>query len=75
MKEMLQERLKELRAEFEAGQGLLNELEGKMAATRETLLRISGAIQVIEEILARSESEAEVGMGRTTHAAEQVVGE
>lgn len=52
MRERLQTRLDELRKEFETGQQKLNELEAQVTAVRNTLLRISGAIQVIEEELA-----------------------
>ena len=51
MKEQLEQRLKTLRAEFETGQKSLAELESRQASLRETLLRISGAIQVLEEEL------------------------
>lgn len=53
MREQLEKRLKELREEFEAGQKMLTELETKQANLRKTLLRISGAVQVIEEELAK----------------------
>lgn len=59
MREQLQARLKELRQEFEAGQSRLRELEMQEARTRETLLRISGAIQVLEETLATTGAENE----------------
>ena len=51
MKEQLEQRLKELKAEFEAGQKMLAELDGKRNEIQTTLLRISGAIQVIDEML------------------------
>lgn len=51
MKEQLEGRLGELKAEFESGQKMLADLETKQANLRETLLRISGAIQVLEEML------------------------
>jgi hypothetical protein len=54
MKEQLQKRLEELRAEFEAGQKMLTELEAKRENLRQTLLRISGAIQILEEELAKA---------------------
>jgi predicted nuclease with TOPRIM domain len=57
MKEQLEKRLTELKAEFESGQKVLAELEAKQASVRETLLRISGAIQVLEELL-NSDAEA-----------------
>jgi predicted nuclease with TOPRIM domain len=53
MQEQLQKRLGELKKEFEAGQARLRELETEQAYTRETMLRISGAIQVLEEALGR----------------------
>lgn len=52
MKEQLSERLEALRAEYTAGQTMLAELEGRQAEVHQTLLRISGAIQVLEELLA-----------------------
>lgn len=47
----MQERLAELRAEFEKGQQQLHLLDQQRAELRDTLLRISGAIQVLEELL------------------------
>lgn len=55
MRERLILRLHELKAEYDSGQQLLAELETKQASLRETLLRISGAIQVLEEELGRAE--------------------
>lgn len=51
MRTRLEARLAELRAEFESGQTRLGELEAQARSLRETLLRISGAIQVLEEEL------------------------
>lgn len=51
MQEKLEKRLEELKKDFEKGQARLRELETEQAYTRETLLRISGAIQVLEEAL------------------------
>lgn len=55
MKEQLTQRLQELKTEFEAGQKVLTELEAKQASVRDMLLRLSGAIQVLEEELAKAE--------------------
>ena len=55
MREQLEQRLKELKAEFESGQKALTELEVKQANLRNTLLRISGAIQVLEEELGKED--------------------
>jgi hypothetical protein len=52
MKAQLQLRLKSLQAEYESGEKLLNELAAKAAETKQAMLRISGAIQVLEEELA-----------------------
>ena len=52
MKEQLEQRLKELKTEFESGQKALAELENRQGDLRNTLMRISGAIQVLEEELA-----------------------
>ena len=54
MKEKLQQRLQQLKAEYEAGQKVMAELEAKQANLRDTLLRISGAIQVLEEALSEA---------------------
>ena len=54
MKAQLEKRLSELKSEFEAGQKMLAELEKKRNELEATLLRISGAIQVIEEMLAQN---------------------
>jgi predicted nuclease with TOPRIM domain len=55
MKEQLEARLQELKAEFEAGQKMLAELEQKKINLEQTLLRISGAIQVLEELLSNAD--------------------
>lgn len=51
MQEQLEKRLKALMTEYEAGQKALANLDAQKASLRETLLRISGAIQVLEEEL------------------------
>jgi predicted nuclease with TOPRIM domain len=51
MKEQLQQRVQLLKTEYEAGQQMLADLEAKQMSLRETMLRISGAIQVLEEML------------------------
>ena len=48
--ERLQARLAELRREYTLGEGRLRDLLQQESALRETLLRISGAIQVLEEL-------------------------
>lgn len=51
MRERLEERLVELRAELAAGEQLMAELEARQVHLRSAMLRISGAIQVLEEVL------------------------
>ena len=56
MKEQIETRLQGLKTEFETGQKMLAELEQKKAGLEQTLLRISGAIQVLEELIASAPS-------------------
>lgn len=48
----MEERLEGLKKEFEAGQKMLADLEARKNGLQSTVLRISGAIQVLEELLA-----------------------
>ncbi|NJL79227.1 MAG: hypothetical protein HC836_20705 [Richelia sp. RM2_1_2] len=59
MKEQLEKRLAELKAEFASGQKVIVELETKQANLRDTLLRISGAIQILEEEIGKANTEEE----------------
>jgi len=56
MNRQLEQRLNELRAEYEAGLKALAELENKQIALRSTLLRISQAIKAIEAEIAKETS-------------------
>jgi len=56
-RERLEHRLAELRSEYEAGKKLAAELESKQASLKATMERISGAIEVIEELLAEKTSQ------------------
>ena len=47
----MQQRLRELRAELDKGRQRMQELEREQREVRDTMLRISGAIQVLEELL------------------------
>ena len=49
----MNERLQELRAELEKGRQRMEELERERQQVRDAMLRISGAIRVLEEILAQ----------------------
>lgn len=55
MRELAEKRIIELRDEQQKGQQVLAELEGRAAELRQTLLRIVGAIQVLEELLESAE--------------------
>ena len=57
MKDQMERRLNHLKAEYDAGKKVIAELESKQANLRDTLLRISGAIQVLEETLAEFDGE------------------
>jgi prefoldin subunit 5 len=46
----MNQRLDQLRAEYNVGRQQLQQLDRKRQQLRDTLLRISGAIQVLEEI-------------------------
>jgi predicted nuclease with TOPRIM domain len=59
MREQIQIRLEELKKEFEIGQTRLQETDRQQSLLRETLLRISGAIQVLEETLASRKDQQE----------------
>jgi uncharacterized membrane-anchored protein YhcB (DUF1043 family) len=54
MQAQLQERLDKLKQEFTRGREQLAQTEARAQELRETLLRISGAIQVLEEMLGAS---------------------
>jgi len=56
MREQMEQRLEELKGEYEAGQKMLADLEQKKMALEQTMLRISGAIQVLEEMLVTDSS-------------------
>ena len=64
MRDELERRLGELRSEFEAGRRLQADLQDAAERGDETLLRIGGAIQVLEELLAGSADPAVPGNGR-----------
>jgi len=52
----LEQRLKALRQEFETGQKMLADVEAQRRELQQTLLRIGGAIQVLEELLGDTEA-------------------
>ena len=58
MREQLTERLQALRQDYQTGQTMLADLEATQLDLRQTLLRIAGAIQVIEELLSGDDAPA-----------------
>jgi prefoldin subunit 5 len=61
MCEQMAARLDQLKNEYELGQGQLRQLVAQETTLRETLLRISGAIQVLEELLAANAGQGNAG--------------
>ena len=61
MQEKLRQRIVSLKDEFNMGQRRLELLEAEANQLRQTLMRISGAIQVLEEALAEEASEETAG--------------
>ncbi|NET28640.1 hypothetical protein [Okeania sp. SIO1I7] len=57
MKEQLEQRLQKLRNELASGQKMIVDLKAKQKNLHQTLLRIQGAIQVLEEELAKIEED------------------
>ena len=55
MKEQAKQRLQELQKEFESGQQMLADLQAKEEKLQQTLLRISGAMQILKELLQAEE--------------------
>ncbi|QSQ23219.1 hypothetical protein JY651_50485 [Pyxidicoccus parkwayensis] len=51
MKNTLEQRLNALKSEHETGQKMLAELDAKRAQLTTTMLRIEGAMQVLQEML------------------------
>ncbi len=70
MRERLESRLGELKAEFEKGRKTMEELEAKAASVRAAMMRITGAIQVLEEELGHAVPEEKAAglPAENTHA-------
>jgi hypothetical protein len=56
MQEQIRARLEELKKELETGQAELRKVEDRRMYLREAMFRISGAIQVLEELLSEKQS-------------------
>ena len=73
MKEQIAQRLGVLKAEFDSGQKMLADLEAKQAGLRNTLIRMSGAIQVLEEELAKTSPSQEGGIAPLHGSSEEEI--
>lgn len=56
MKEQIEARINELKGQLEEGNKMIGELEAKRTNLMYTLLRINGAIQVLEELVQKEDS-------------------
>lgn len=66
MREQLEARLTELEQEFVVGERRLREIDAQQALLRETLLRMSGAIQVLKELLEPSDAGSDAQLSQPT---------
>lgn len=57
MQGTIKQRLRALQQEYDKGQKLLGDLQSQVTEVQSQLLRISGAIQVLQELLADTEPE------------------
>jgi predicted nuclease with TOPRIM domain len=69
MRDEMQARLELLRTEFETGERRLEELERQRVQLTETMLRISGAMQVLEEMLGEAPADEASADGTAVAAA------
>lgn len=72
MREQLERRLEALKEEFAAGRTKAAELDQQQSTLHQTLLRISGAIQVLEEELKAQAQGTKHNNGTITDTAQNV---
>jgi predicted nuclease with TOPRIM domain len=65
MREQIQARLEALKKELETGQAELQKVEMQRTYLHETVLRISGAVQVLEELLAEGQPAGQEEVARS----------
>lgn len=65
MREQIEQRRAELQAEYEKGQQVLASMNKEQQTLEQTLLRISGAMLVLQELLAQP---AQEGNGNGNHS-------
>ena len=61
LREQMQARLEELKKELETGQAQLQQVDMQRTYLHETVLRISGAVQVLEELLREGQAARQNG--------------
>lgn len=59
----MNERLVQLRAELEKGEHRLRQLDRERHEVRDTMLRITGAIRVLEELLEQGDQQSSAAVG------------
>jgi hypothetical protein len=72
MREQIRTRIEALRKELEAGRAACEKVERQRTYLHETTLRISGAIQVLEELLAEGQPD---GQNKCVHGSADLVPE
>ena len=70
LRERLEQRLKALQAEFETGQKMLADLDAQRASLRDTMLRLAGAISLLQEELDMASGDGAAGDGQPAPVSE-----
>lgn len=74
MREKIEQRLRELREELEVGRGMMAELDARRANLNDSMLRIGGAVQALEELLRDEQTGAAAGLPVGAAAAASAAG-
>lgn len=72
MRERIEQRLRELREELEVGRGMMAELEARRSNLHDSMLRIGGAVQALEELLRDEQFPADGSPAARPRASEEV---
>lgn len=68
MKEQMQERIEQLTEEYRSGETMMAELDRKRTELQATMLRISGALQVLQELVGPTPAAEDEAAARETPA-------
>lgn len=71
MREKIEARLRELREELEVGRGMMAELDARRSNLHDSMLRIGGAVQALEELLRHEQFPADSSPGTRTCASDE----